>query len=170
MSVPHPEPISGGLYSAVELAPGDDEVILLDQRRLPAVEEYMRMASVEQVAEAIERLAVRGAPAIGVAAAYGVVLGVRHGVGLEASVARLRRTRPTAVNLAWALDRMVRARQDVGALAAEARAIHREDVAACRAIGRIGAGVKQRMNITPANTAKSSRVRSSGTSSSKTRG
>ena len=139
MTVPHPEPISGALYSAVELSPGDDEVVLLDQRKLPAVEEYLRLTSVEQVADAIERLAVRGAPAIGIAAAYGVVIGVRRGDGLEASVARLRRTRPTAVNLAWALERMGRAQQDPVALAAEARAIHREDVVACRTMGRIGA-------------------------------
>jgi len=139
VTVPHPEPISGAPYSAVELSPGDDEVILLDQRKLPAVEEYLRLTSVEQVADAIERLAVRGAPAIGIAAAYGVVIGVRRGDGLEASVARLRRTRPTAVNLAWALERMGRAQQDPVALAAEARAIHREDVVACRTMGRIGA-------------------------------
>lgn len=140
MSVPHPEPISGASYSAVELSPGDGEVVLLDQRRLPQTEEYLRLSRVEEVAEAIETLAVRGAPAIGIAAAYGVVLGAVHGDDPGETAARLRRTRPTAVNLAWALDRMARvARRDVGSLAAEARAIHREDVAACRAMGRLGA-------------------------------
>ena len=140
MSLPHAEPISGASYSAVELSPGDAEVVMLDQRRLPQVEEYLRLTRVEQVAEAIESLAVRGAPAIGIAAAYGVVVGAAQGDDPARTAARLRRTRPTAVNLAWALDRMARvARRDVASLAAEARAIHREDVAACRAMGRIGA-------------------------------
>jgi methylthioribose-1-phosphate isomerase len=140
VTLPHPEPISGAAYSAVELAPGDREVILLDQRRLPGAEEYLRLTRVEDVARAIETLAVRGAPAIGIAAAYGMVLAAVHREDLHAATARLRRTRPTAVNLGWALDRMARlGRHDVAALAAEARAIHREDVAACRAMGRIGA-------------------------------
>jgi methylthioribose-1-phosphate isomerase len=123
VKLPHPEPISGASYSAVELAPGDREVILLDQRRLPLDEEYLRLGRVEDVAVAIETLAVRGAPAIGVAAAYGVVIAAAHGEDVEAGIARLRRTRPTAVNLAWALERMARAHaraSDVAALAAEA--------------------------------------------------
>jgi methylthioribose-1-phosphate isomerase len=142
--LPHPAPLSEASYSAVELLPGDREVALLDQRRLPLGEEYLRLSTVEQVASAIETMAVRGAPAIGIAAAYGVVLCA----GDEAGVARLARTRPTAVNLAWALARMGRVARESAALAlperverlaAEARAIHREDVAACRAIGRVGA-------------------------------
>jgi methylthioribose-1-phosphate isomerase len=157
--VPHPAPISEASYSAVELLPGDREVLLLDQRKLPLREEYLRLSSVEEVASAIETMAVRGAPAIGIAAAYGVVLGggeddgtspaaPERGRNLEACIARLARTRPTAVNLAWSLARMQRvaregaglpASQRVERLAAEARAIHREDVAACRAIGRVGA-------------------------------
>jgi len=139
VSVPHPDPISGASYSAVELSPGDREVVLLDQRELPGREEYLRLDDVEQVAVAIERLAVRGAPAIGIAAAYGVVLAAARGQDLDVAVERLRRTRPTAVNLAWALERMARVPHDLAALAAEARTIHREDVAACRAMGRIGA-------------------------------
>ncbi len=139
MSVPHPDPISGASYSAVELSPGDREVVLLDQRELPGREEYLRLDDVEQVAVAIERLAVRGAPAIGIAAAYGVVLAAARKQDLRVAIERLRRTRPTAVNLAWALERMDRVPHDLAALAAEARAIHREDVAACRAMGRIGA-------------------------------
>ena len=139
MSVPHPEPIAGAAYSAVELLPGDREIVMLDQRRLPEVEEYVRLDSVEGVAQAIEQLAVRGAPAIGIAAAYGVVIGVAHGEGRASAIARLSRTRPTAVNLMWALARMERAPDDLAMLAAEARAIHREDVQACRDIGRIGA-------------------------------
>jgi methylthioribose-1-phosphate isomerase len=139
VSVPHPDPISGASYSAVELSPGDREVVLLDQRELPAREEYLRLDDVEQVAVAIERLAVRGAPAIGIAAAYGVVLAAARGQSLDVAIERLRRTRPTAVNLAWALERMARVPHDLSVLAAEARAIHREDVAACRTMGRIGA-------------------------------
>jgi methylthioribose-1-phosphate isomerase len=136
--LPHPEPLSGASYSAVELMPGDREVVLLDQRKLPHAEEYARLTSAEQVAVAIETMAVRGAPAIGIAAAYAVVLAA----GDEGAIARLARTRPTAVNLAWALARMgrvARETRDVARLALEARAIHREDVEACRAIGRIGA-------------------------------
>lgn len=156
MSLPHPEPLSGASYSAVELMPGNEEVILLDQRALPRLERYERLATTEQLARAIEQMIVRGAPAIGIAAAYGMVLaaGAEGGdarafaTAMAASDQRLRRTRPTAVNLAWALDRMGRVAGElsslaherrVAQLAAEARAIHREDVEACRAIGRIGA-------------------------------
>jgi methylthioribose-1-phosphate isomerase len=156
VSVPHPEALSGADYSAVELLPEDDRVVLLDQRELPQEERYLTVGDVAGVADAIERLAVRGAPAIGIAAAYGMVLASRRvGAGpmdfeqaMAEADARLRRTRPTAVNLGWALDRMLRRASGLGALglhervsrlAQEARAIHREDVAACRAIGRIGA-------------------------------
>ena len=138
-ALPHPDPISGASYSAVELSPGNREVVLLDQRRLPSAEEYLRLRSVEDVARAIEQLAVRGAPAIGIAAAYGVVIAAAEGSGVAAAIERLRRTRPTAVNLAWALERMARVGADLEALAREARAIHREDVAACRAMGELGA-------------------------------
>jgi methylthioribose-1-phosphate isomerase len=154
--VPHPNPIAGAAYSAVELLPGDRQVAMLDQRALPLVEKYELLARVEEVAVAIEQLTVRGAPAIGVAAAYGVVLAaaeesggadafVRH---VTAAVERLRSTRPTAVNLAWALERMARrvpevselgAAERIARLAGEARAIHREDVASCRRMGEIGA-------------------------------
>ncbi|HEY8040123.1 MAG TPA: S-methyl-5-thioribose-1-phosphate isomerase [Polyangiaceae bacterium] len=136
---PHPEPLSGASYSAVELMPGDREVVMLDQRKLPRVEEYVRLRRVEEVAVAIESLMVRGAPAIGVTAAYGLVIAAATGEDLGRAAERLRRTRPTAVNLAWALERMLRAGGDLAALAAEARAIHRQDVAACREMGRIGA-------------------------------
>jgi methylthioribose-1-phosphate isomerase len=143
VKLPHREPLSGASYSAVELSPGDREVVMLDQRALPGAEQYLLLERVEDVATSIETLAVRGAPAIGIAAAYGVALAAACGEDVGAAVARLRRTRPTAVNLAWALDRMARVHAarpgDAASLAAEARAIHREDVEACRAIGRIGA-------------------------------
>src|SRR3954447_5675540 len=82
-----------------------DALLLLDQRALPAEERWLRCTTVEQVAEAIETLTVRGAPAIGVAAAYGLLLAGAGGVDVEDAAARLARTRPTAVNLRWALDR-----------------------------------------------------------------
>lgn len=133
-------------------------VELLDQTLLPNEERTVRCETVEQLAEAIRRLVVRGAPAIGVAAAYGVALAARLHAGagnaLEARVLEastlLRGTRPTAVNLFWALDRMeavlrasagqpVAAR--VAALDAEARAVHAEDAAMCEAIGSHGAAL-----------------------------
>src|SRR5438105_9266897 len=138
---PHPEPISGAKYSAVELMPGNRVVMMLDQRRLPRLERYTQIKRVEELAEAIRAMVVRGAPAIGIAAAYGVVLAAHAEMGDGAAFTRamagadtlLRGTRPTALNLAWALDRMrARVRQVSGdahsarteALAAEARAIH----------------------------------------------
>lgn len=144
-ALPHPDPISGTSFSAVELLPGDRVVAMLDQRELPEREIYHRLETVEDVARGIADMVVRGAPAIGIAAAYGLVLAARAGRSLAEAGAFLKATRPTAVNLAWAVERMlaVAARtppSDVSAaLAAEARAIHREDVAACVAMGRLGA-------------------------------
>lgn len=158
-SHPHPRPLSGAAYSAVELSPANDVVWMLEQRLLPRVEEYVAMRGVEDVAEGIRSMVVRGAPAIGISAAYGLVLAAMElegddAAGFERGMARadarLRATRPTAVNLAWALDRMGRVAQELAAfaargaervdrLAAEARAIHAEDVAACRAMGELGA-------------------------------
>jgi methylthioribose-1-phosphate isomerase len=84
----------------------DDVLMLLDQTVLPADPQWLRCATAEDVADAIRRLAVRGAPAIGVAAAYGVVLGMRSGADFESVRDLLAGTRPTAVNLRWALGRM----------------------------------------------------------------
>lgn len=154
MKLPHPDPLSLASYSAVELSPDNREVILLDQRKLPGEEHYDHLRDLEQVAIAIETLSVRGAPAIGIAAAYGMVLASASRrteafpEAMRMADDRLRRTRPTAVNLAWALDRMAGVVREVESLsrpdqvarlATEARAIHREDVASCRAMGRIGA-------------------------------
>ena len=108
----------------------DGVLHLLDQRALPGEETWLRCTSVEDVATAIETLAVRGAPAIGVAAAYGATLGD----DLPAAVERLRRTRPTAVNLAHALDQVAAAEDPV----ATARAIERREVAATELIARHG--------------------------------
>src|SRR5512137_2152428 len=79
---------------------------LLDQRLLPAVETWLAFDDDVGVAAAIRDMVVRGAPAIGCTAAFGVVLGLRRGRPLDAVIATLRATRPTAVNLFWALERM----------------------------------------------------------------
>jgi methylthioribose-1-phosphate isomerase len=144
-ALPHPDPISGASYSAVELMPGDDTVVMLDQRELPARELYHRLESVDDVARGIRDMVVRGAPAIGISAAYGFVLAARRGRDLSEAAKLLSASRPTAVNLFWAIARMQRAAAQAvagelaTALAAEARAIHREDVEACRTMGRYGA-------------------------------
>jgi methylthioribose-1-phosphate isomerase len=127
-----------------------DHLELLDQRVLPGRVEWMNCGTAAAVAQAITDLVVRGAPAIGVAAAYGVVLAARaHGgvpsrAALARELATLRASRPTAVNLFWALDRMG-ARLDAGAsveaLDVEARAIEAEDLAANRRMGALGAAL-----------------------------
>jgi methylthioribose-1-phosphate isomerase len=151
--VPHPNPISGASYSAVELMPDDDQVVMLDQRLLPNDVVYHQLRTVEELAVAIKAMWVRGAPAIGIAAAYGVVLAARTADSLQnlrASGDLLIGTRPTAVNLRWAVQRMLahaehswssNAGERVAALARMARAIHSADVEANRAIGRYGAGL-----------------------------
>jgi methylthioribose-1-phosphate isomerase len=134
----------------------DGAVVLIDQRRLPAEEVYVHCRDPRQVAAAIKDMVVRGAPAIGVAAAFGIALGVRlssgEGAGLREEFQRicadLGATRPTAVNLFWAIERM-RARFDAlsaeggdglrEGLLREAQAIHAEDLAACRRMGDLGA-------------------------------
>ena len=108
---------------------------LLDQTRLPNTETYLDCRDVQAVWDAISCLAVRGAPAIGIAAAYGCVLGAQRGEA-HAAAEHLATSRPTAVNLFWALDRMARiAPATPAALLAEAQAIHAEDAAMCRRIG-----------------------------------
>jgi methylthioribose-1-phosphate isomerase len=128
---------------------------LLDQRKLPFESEYVTCKTSDEVAAAIHALAVRGAPAIGIAAAWGVVLAERAidatdatdaATKLEPALQRLNAARPTAVNLAWALARMraalARADKDWrGALEREAEAIDREDLAANRRMGTLGASL-----------------------------
>ncbi len=132
-----------------------DALELLDQRKLPFATEYLTCRNSDEVAVAIHALAVRGAPAIGIAAAWGVVLAAREidasepdqaAVQLEPALQRLNAARPTAVNLAWALARMraalLRATGDWReALEAEARAIETEDLAANRHMGALGAAL-----------------------------
>jgi methylthioribose-1-phosphate isomerase len=108
-----------------------DRLELLDQRLLPDKAVYVTCRSAEEVAQAIRDMVVRGAPAIGCAAAFGVVLGK----GSKESYDVLAKSRPTAVNLFWALERMKKSKD----LEAGARAIFDEDLAANRAIGKLGA-------------------------------
>jgi len=137
----------------------DEGVRMIDQRKLPTVEEYPLFRTYEEVAEAIRVMVVRGAPAIGVAAAMGVALGVRD--SQTTSIESLRKefdvivttigaTRPTAVNLFWALDRMKKTfLEAAGAgkthsaisarLVEEAAAIHREDIESNMRMGKFGA-------------------------------
>jgi methylthioribose-1-phosphate isomerase len=121
-----------------------DHLRLLDQRRLPHDEVWLDCRSADEVAQAIRDLVVRGAPAIGISAAWGVVLAARRGDDLEAAFVKLRAARPTAVNLMWALDRMrarVEAGADARALTDEAQAIQDEDLAANRRMGELGAAL-----------------------------
>ncbi|TCJ11973.1 S-methyl-5-thioribose-1-phosphate isomerase [Parasulfuritortus cantonensis] len=127
--------------------PGRDGVVIIDQTRLPFRYELRTLRGLADAAEAIAVMRVRGAPLIGATAAYGVALAMTEGADLDAACATLAATRPTAVNLAWALARM-RARlaplpaEARGAAAwAEAAAICDEDVELNRAIGRHGAGL-----------------------------
>ena len=116
----------------------EDRVVLLDQRRLPDEEVELECRSASEVADAIRDLAVRGAPAIGIAAAYGYALAVTRGEDLERAAAALLASRPTAVNLAWAIREM---RLWDGDPAERARAIHREEVERCRRMAEHAAGL-----------------------------
>jgi methylthioribose-1-phosphate isomerase len=130
--------------------PEGDVVCVIDQTRLPFALAVQRLAAMEEAAEAIRTMVVRGAPLIGATAAYGVALAMQKDPSdatLEEALAVLGATRPTAVNLHWALDRMARALRPLrsGERAerafAEAVRIADEDVACCRAIGEHGAAV-----------------------------
>jgi len=121
-----------------------DHLRLLDQRLLPAQEHWIECRDAAQVTQAIRDLAVRGAPAIGIAAAWGVAMAAQQGVALEPVLAQLRAARPTAVNLMWALDRMkkrIAAGIDADGLLREAQAIQEEDLAANHRMGELGASL-----------------------------
>ncbi len=140
----------------------DNRVVMLDQTRLPGEEVYNEYGDFKEVAEAIRGMVIRGAPAIGVAAAMGIALGARDIVAdtfesffrqLSNVCDALAKTRPTAVNLFWAIERMKKvaeansgksldAIRDI--LKAEAIRIEEEDVAICRAIGRHGAALVEK--------------------------
>jgi len=135
----------------------EGKVRYLDQTRLPQEETWVETADYRQIAEAIRQLQVRGAPLIGVSAAYGLALaaleskaadlqGFRHDLRIAAE--ELRGTRPTAVNLSWALDRTLHTLDGVGTIdearslaIKTARAIHEEDIAANQRIGEYGAAI-----------------------------
>src|ERR1700757_4640748 len=143
------------------IAREDDVVVMIDQRKLPAQEVYVRCKTAAEVARAIKTMVIRGAPAIGVAAAMGIALGMRKSkaTGTQKFAAEFQNvcdlmagTRPTAVNLFWAIDRMKRTftagaqagesvDQIKDRLDREAQLIHDEDVASCRAMGAFGAEV-----------------------------
>ena len=138
-----------------------DAVVMIDQRKLPAEEIYVRCRTAAEVARAIRTMVIRGAPAIGVAAAMGIALGMRTSAatGTQKFAAQFYKTcelmaatRPTAVNLFWAIERMKRSfaaaasagesvEQIKDRLDCESQAIHDEDVASCRAMGAFGADV-----------------------------
>src|SRR5437870_1480621 len=145
------------MFSTIEWT--DDGVVMLDQRRLPEQEIYLTLTSADEVAAAIRDMAIRGAPAIGVAAAMGIAVAFLHCEDVpvaerpqrfERDAGLLAATRPTAVNLFWAIDRMRRCFQShrldpfprlAAALREEALAIHREDIDANRAIGAHGSAL-----------------------------
>ena len=125
----------------------DGAAVMIDQTRLPLEERYVTCRTYEEMAAAIRDMIIRGAPAIGVAAAMGVALGVLQGADFETVCVTLAKTRPTAVNLFWAIDRMKRLyaslegqpREEIcRRMVEEARIVREEDIAICRAIGRNG--------------------------------
>ncbi|MBI3050642.1 MAG: S-methyl-5-thioribose-1-phosphate isomerase [Acidobacteria bacterium] len=136
-----------------------DAVVMINQRKLPSAEVYVTCRTASEVAKAIKSMVIRGAPAIGVAAAMGIALGMRRSraTGTKQFAAEFQKTcdlmaatRPTAVNLFWAIDRMKRAFADAAQagcsvteiaqrLETEALRVHDEDVAGCRSMGAHGA-------------------------------
>jgi methylthioribose-1-phosphate isomerase len=138
----------------------DDGVVMLDQLQLPTREVRVTLTTYEQVADAIRRMVIRGAPAIGVAAAMGIALGIKTSEAKDLPALEkeldhicdlMAKTRPTAVNLFWAIQQMrqtfieAAAGGDIAevkrALVEEARWIHADDIARCQAIGRHGAAL-----------------------------
>lgn len=135
----------------------DDRVLLIDQTRLPEEYAVVEISRSEDMARAIETMIVRGAPAIGIAAAYGIYLGAREieidertrfSIELEKVAERMRQTRPTAVNLFWAISRMLETVCDIATVAEmkttlleTAKQIQQEDLQTCKAIGDNGLSV-----------------------------
>ncbi len=143
--------VEGRWRRTIELGPKADagrSVVVLDQAKLPYEVKWLRLGELADVCRAIRDMHVRGAPLIGVTAAYGVAIALEHGVPLDAACAQLLATRPTAVNLAWALGEMKRhiaagtSAWDAAAQLADA------DVATCEAIGKHGLSLfaKDRVN------------------------
>ena len=149
-------PLTAATHFAVEIDPETWQIVMLDQRRLPREVVYYRYDKPDQIVAAIRDMVVRGAPAIGISAAYALAQQAHrergdaqafllsHGVAARA----LGAARPTAVNLAWAISRMSQRAAEVAtlqpdarahAMLAEAEAIHLEDLRACKEMGRLGA-------------------------------
>ena len=146
------------MIPTIAWAPDRPAVRILDQTRLPATEVFLDLTEIDAICEAIAELRVRGAPAIGIAGAYGVALaahrasrhpGTAADPEVEQAAARLRAVRPTAANLAWGVSRALQRYREsraqgkapgsaAAAALAEARAIHEEDLEASRAMGRAG--------------------------------
>ncbi len=146
--------VRGQAYRTIFVADDGWSVAVIDQTRLPFAFELLRLQDADQAAQAICNMVVRGAPLIGVTAAYGVALGLRADatdVGLERVIGLLGATRPTAVNLRWALERMATVlgpespERRVELAYAEAARMADDDVAACAAIGRHGAAILERL-------------------------
>jgi methylthioribose-1-phosphate isomerase len=153
------------LISSPQMLPtiewNDDAVVMIDQRKLPVTEIYVTCKTAKDVAKAIKTMVIRGAPAIGVAAAMGIALGMRRSTatGTKQFTTEFQKvcdlmaaTRPTAVNLFWAIERMKRTFAEVAHLGqsvdeikrrleVEAQAIHDEDVQSCRTMGAHGAAL-----------------------------
>ena len=128
----------------------DAGVVMIDQTRLPREQVFVTCRSYQEVAHAIRSMVVRGAPAIGVAAAMGVALGVLEGADFDLVCDTLAQTRPTAVNLFWAIERMRGLRRSLNGappaelrqrMIQEAQQIRLEDIAICQSIGRHGAAL-----------------------------
>lgn len=151
----HPDPVSPVPFDRIRAVDWvEGRLRLIDQRLLPVREEYLLIDSAAECARAIRSMVVRGAPAIGIAAAYGVVLAAAERYrqnpnnwqsAITTDLALLGAARPTAVNLAWAIARMgeritgAQQGDPVASLLEAARRLHAEDIAANRAMGRIGA-------------------------------
>jgi methylthioribose-1-phosphate isomerase len=148
-------------FKSIELK--NNKLIIIDQTQLPLHEEYIETDDFDRIAISIERLEVRGAPAIGIAAAYAIALGIKNGFQFENIFNRLVKTRPTAVNLFWALERMKKVYKSTLnkndaylKLISEAKAIHNEDIEMCHKIGENGFKIFQNKSnvLTHCNTGK----------------
>jgi len=149
--IPHPAPLSGTSYSAAELSLDNSTLWLLDQRLLPNEERYVAVRDVDTVVTGIRDMWVRGAPAIGIAAAYGCVIAAQQAKRVEdfqAMLDAIAQARPTAVNLRWAVEQMRAIAAGLSLaerggfvehLAGAARQIHLDDVLANRTMGKLGA-------------------------------
>jgi len=133
---------------AIQYCPSTVSLKLLDQRRLPSVTEYVTCSSAGEVAQAIADMVVRGAPAIGITAGYGLAIAQRKGEDLKEAQQVLASSRPTAVNLAWALGKLVREEN----IEKAAQELHRDDIDRNRRLGGHGAPLLSGGTLTVCNT------------------